>query len=142
MPSLLGSNQFNADRDIPDLSGKVSRSTYTILRRHPNSTQEYIVTGGSAGIGFGIAAHLIQHNASKVIILSNKEEHAQAALEELKEYGDASRAQWIQCNLQDLKATDKVAKELAQSQQRLDGVRTPRFPDLQHAMHASPTTHQ
>jgi WW domain-containing oxidoreductase len=93
------------------------------------------VTGGSAGIGFGIAAHLIQHNASKVIILSNKEEHARSALEELKEYVDAGKAEWKQCNLQDLKATDKVARELAASQSRLDGVRS----DLHHhPLHAKP----
>jgi WW domain-containing oxidoreductase len=87
--------------------------------------QEYIITGGSAGIGFGITAHLLQHNADKVIILSNKEEHARSAIEELKEYGDTSKVEWKQCNLQDLKATDRVAKELANSQKKLDGVRTP-----------------
>ena len=79
------------------------------------------MTGGSAGIGFGIAAHLLQHNANATI-LSNKEEHAKSALEELKEYGDASKAHWVQCDLEDLKATDKVAKELAQSHKKIDGL--------------------
>jgi len=106
MSSLLpGSNTFNPDKDIPDLSGK-----------------SYIVTGGSAGIGFGIAAHLLQHKAENVTILSHKEEHASSALEELKEYGDATKAHWIQCDLEDLKFTEKVANELASSQDRLDGL--------------------
>ncbi|KAJ9616562.1 hypothetical protein H2200_000281 [Cladophialophora chaetospira] len=106
MSSLLpGGNTFNPDNDIPDLSGK-----------------HYIVTGGSAGIGFGIAAHLLQHKAENVTILSNKEEHGESALEELKEYGDATKAHWVQCNLKDLKATEKVANDLAKSQDRLDGL--------------------
>ncbi|KIX94807.1 uncharacterized protein Z520_09497 [Fonsecaea multimorphosa CBS 102226] len=105
MSSLLGTNTFNPDKDIPDLSGK-----------------NYIVTGGSAGIGFGIAAHLLQHHAGSVTILSNKEEHAHSALEELKEYGDASKAHWVKCDLEDLKATEKVANELAGSQEKLHGL--------------------
>ncbi|KIW70160.1 hypothetical protein, variant [Phialophora macrospora] len=106
MSSLLpGSNTLNPDEDIPDLSGK-----------------HYIVTGGSAGIGFGIAAHLIQHNAENVTILSNKEDHAQSALEELKEFGDATKAHWVKCDLEDLAFTDRVADELASSQDRLDGL--------------------
>ncbi|EHA51533.1 hypothetical protein MGG_07443 [Pyricularia oryzae 70-15] len=106
MSSLIpGSNTFNPDKDIPDLSGK-----------------HYIVTGGSAGIGFGIAAHLLQHKADNVTILSNKEEHAQSALEELKEYGDASKAHWVKCDFEDLKFTEKVANELARSQDKLDGL--------------------
>ena len=83
------------------------------------------MTGGSAGIGFGIAAHLLQHKADNVTILSNKEEHGESALEELKEYGDATKAHWIRCNLEDLKGTEKVANDLASSQDRLDGVSGP-----------------
>ncbi|KIV80422.1 hypothetical protein PV11_07922 [Exophiala sideris] len=105
MSSLLSSNTFNPDKDIPDLTGKT-----------------YIVTGGSAGIGFGIAAHLLQHNASSITILSNKEDHAQSAIEELKEYGDTSKVHWTKCDLEDLKFTDKVANELAQSHQKIDGL--------------------
>jgi len=105
MSSLLGTNTFNPDKDIPDLSGKT-----------------YIVTGGSAGIGFGIAAHILQHHAESVTILSNKEEHAESALEELKEYGDATKAHWVKCNLEDLKMTEKVGDELASSQDPLHGV--------------------
>merc|ERR1712000_749574 len=104
MPSLTG-NSFDPDKDIPDLTGK-----------------DYIVTGGSAGIGFGIAAHLLQHNANSITILSNKEEHATSALEELKEYGDTNRVHWTKCDLEDLKFVDEVANKLAQSQKKIDGL--------------------
>ena len=75
------------------------------------------MTGGTAGIGFGIVAHLLQHNASKIIILSQKEEHAREAIEELKNYGDANKAEWRQCNFNDLKQTDGVVKQLKQEKQ-------------------------
>lgn len=82
----------------------------------------YVVTGGTAGIGFGIAAHLLQHKASKILLLSQKEEHADEAIEELKKYGDASKVHWVQCNLKDLKETDEVAKQLM-SEKQIDAVR-------------------
>ncbi|KAH7053244.1 hypothetical protein B0J12DRAFT_739354 [Macrophomina phaseolina] len=104
MPLLSSSNKFDPNKDIPDLTGKV-----------------YIVTGGSAGIGFGIVAHLLQHNASKIYLLSNKEEHAEEAQEELKKYGDTSRVEWKKCNLEDLKHVDEVAKELS-SLEKIDGL--------------------
>ena len=81
----------------------------------------YVVTGGTAGIGFGITAHLLQHNAARVILLSQKEEHADEAKEELKTYGDSNRVEWVQLDLKDLKQTDKVAKQLT-NEQRLDAV--------------------
>ena len=82
----------------------------------------YIVTGGTAGIGFGIAAHLLQHNASKLILVSQKEEHAEEAMEELKSYGDTSRVHWVQCDLKDLKRTNEVAQQL-KNEQQIDAVR-------------------
>ncbi|KAF2027966.1 NAD(P)-binding protein [Setomelanomma holmii] len=107
MASALGlsSNTFNPDKDIPDLSGKV-----------------YVVTGGSAGIGYGIVAHILQHNPAKIYLLSNKEEHANEAKDALKEFGDVSKVEWRQCNLQDLKQTDDVAKALARGLTRLDAL--------------------
>ncbi|MCJ1264659.1 hypothetical protein MMC22_004533 [Lobaria immixta] len=100
MAHLVTGNKFNPNKDIPDLSGKV-----------------YIVTGGTAGIGFGIVAHILQHNASKIILLSQKEEHANEAVEELEKYGDTNKVQWIQCDLKDLKQTDAVAKQLKDEKQ-------------------------
>lgn len=83
------------------------------------------MTGGSAGIGFGIVAHLLQHNPNSITVLSNKEDHFKTALEELKEYGDTSKVHWMKCDLEDLKATDRVAKELASTHKKIDGVSVP-----------------
>ena len=102
--AVLTGNKFDPNKDIPDLANKV-----------------YIVTGGSAGIGFGITAHILQHNPAKIYLLSNKEEHAEEAKEELKKWGDANKVEWKKCNIQDLKQVDKVAKELSKIE-RLDAV--------------------
>ena len=83
-----------------------------------------MVTGGSAGIGFGIVVHLLQHNAEKVLLLSNKKQHAEEAIEELKAFGKTSRIQWVHCDLSDLKQTDEVAKQLVQNEKQIHAVRT------------------
>lgn len=105
MASLITGNKFDPNTDVPDLTGKT-----------------YIVTGGSAGIGFGIVAHMLQHNASKIYMLSMKEEHAEEALEELKKWGNPDHVEWVQCNLEDLKQTDETAKRLKSELKSLDGL--------------------
>lgn len=82
----------------------------------------YVVTGGSSGIGYGIIAHILQHNPEKIYLLSNKEEHADEAQESLKEWGDVSKVEWRKCNLEDLKQTDEVAKALSKELTRLDAL--------------------
>ncbi|SLM40832.1 oxidoreductase bli-4 protein [Lasallia pustulata] len=105
MVSLLTGNKFDPNTDIPDLSGRT-----------------YIVTGGSAGIGFGIVAHLLQHNAAKILLLSNKKQHADEAMEELEKYGDPSRVHWVHCDLSDLAQTHQVGKTLAAQEKRIDAL--------------------
>ncbi|KAF2774565.1 NAD(P)-binding protein [Teratosphaeria nubilosa] len=103
---MLGSsNKFDPNKDIPDLSGKV-----------------FVVTGGSAGIGFGITAHLLQHNPEKIYLHGKKEEHIAEAEKGLEKYGDVSRIQSVQIELEDLHATDQVARKLANELTRLDAL--------------------
>lgn len=93
---MFGNNTFDPNKDIPDLTGKT-----------------YIVTGGSAGIGYGICAHILQHNPSKLYLLGKKEEHLSEAQENLAKYGDTSKLHPIQIDLEDLHQTDRVARDLA-----------------------------
>lgn len=79
------------------------------------------MTGGSAGIGFGICAHILEHNPEKLYLLSNKEDHAKDAQQELAKWGDSNRVEWLQCNLASLKQTDDVAGKLA-TLPRIDAV--------------------
>lgn len=98
-------NSFDPNKDIPDLSGKT-----------------YVVTGGSAGIGFGICAHLLQHNCAALYLLGKKEEHLSEAEEGLKKYGDTSKVHTIQIELEDLKHTAEVANKLKDELPQLDGL--------------------
>lgn len=104
MAHLITGNKFDPNTDIPDLSNKV-----------------YIVTGGTAGIGFGISAHILQHNAAKLYLLSKKEQHGQEALKELEKFGDVSRVEFVQCDFENLKQVDDVAKKLAKLE-KIDAV--------------------
>ncbi|KAI1356584.1 NAD(P)-binding protein [Xylaria sp. FL0043] len=99
------SNKFDPNTDIPDLSGRV-----------------YIVTGGSAGIGYGIAGHILQHNCARLYLVGKKEEHLSEAQNLLQKYGDVSRIELVQCDLEDLQQTHEVAKRLASDLQRLDAL--------------------
>lgn len=79
-----------------------------------------MVTGGSAGIGLGIISHILQHNPKRLLFLSNKETHAEEAKEHLKEYGDITTVDWIQCNLDDLHQVKTVAESLREKEPEID----------------------
>ncbi|KAI1437580.1 hypothetical protein GGR50DRAFT_644354 [Xylaria sp. CBS 124048] len=98
-------NKFDPNTDIPDLSDRV-----------------YAVTGGSAGIGYGVAAHLLQHNCERVYLLGKKEEHLASAHKTIRQFGDPSHVELVQVDLEDLQQTDEVAKRLASRLQRLDAL--------------------
>lgn len=103
---MFGSNnKFDPNTDIPDLSGKV-----------------YVITGGSAGIGYGISAHILQHGCAKLYVLGKKEEHLKEAEDGLAKYGDISRVELVQVDFEDLRQTDQVAKQLATQLERLDAL--------------------
>jgi WW domain-containing oxidoreductase len=79
-----------------------------------------LVTGGSAGIGLGITSHILQHNPKKLLFLSNKAEHAKDTKKHLKEYGDVSKVDCIQCDLNDLKQVKSVAEKIRDQEPDLD----------------------
>ena len=80
------------------------------------------MTGGSTGIGLGIIAHLLQRNASKIIMLSSREDHASEAISKLKDWGNANAIEWQQCDLADLKQTNDVAHKLKSELKQLDAL--------------------
>lgn len=56
--------------------------------------------------------------------MSQKEEHAAEAMEELKKYGDTSKVYFVQCDFKDLKKTNEVAQQL-KGEKQIDAVWTP-----------------
>jgi WW domain-containing oxidoreductase len=84
--------------------------------------QVYVITGGSAGIGYGIVAHILQHNPAKIYLLSAREAHAEDAQARLEDWGETDKVEWRQCNLESLKQTDEVTQSLAKDLERLDAL--------------------
>jgi NAD(P)-dependent dehydrogenase (short-subunit alcohol dehydrogenase family) len=103
---MLGSsNTFDPNTDIPDLRDRV-----------------YVITGGSAGIGYGISAHILQHGPARIYLVGKKAEHLAEAQDALQRWGDAGRVELVQCELEDLQQTHEVAKRLASDLGRLDAL--------------------
>ncbi|KAK7722238.1 hypothetical protein SLS64_000771 [Diaporthe eres] len=99
------SEKFSLDQ-VPDLSGKVA-----------------IVTGGSQGIGYGCTRTLLEHNISKLFIISQSADVVTDATNSIKEeLGQATSAkvEWKQCNLADWKAVTRTADEIKASTDRID----------------------
>jgi len=76
-----------------------------------------LVTGANKGIGFGIARHL-GLSGWKVVIGARNEQRAEKAISELKAQGIEVLG-WVNIELKDLTAIEKVAKEISE-----------RFPNL------------
>lgn len=82
-----------------------------------------IVTGGSQGIGYGCTRTLLEHNISKLFIISQSADVATDAINSIREeLGDAASAkvQWKQCNLEDWTAVIQTADEIKASTDRID----------------------
>jgi NAD(P)-dependent dehydrogenase (short-subunit alcohol dehydrogenase family) len=97
--------RFSIDA-VPDQTGKVA-----------------VVTGGSAGIGYGVSHTLLTKNIAKVFILSDTKEVVDKAKDAVREeLGEeaANRTQWVQCDLGDWKRTVAAAKEITSATDRLD----------------------
>jgi WW domain-containing oxidoreductase len=105
MASILSNPATWSCSSIPDLASKV-----------------FLVTGGTAGIGFGITANLLSHNPERVYMLSELPQHGKLAKEELAKYGDVSKVEYVKCDLKDLKQVDTTAKELRGKLSRLDAL--------------------
>ncbi|KAK4245079.1 hypothetical protein C7999DRAFT_34541 [Corynascus novoguineensis] len=103
--AVLGSHQFKLD-DCPDLTGKVA-----------------VITGGSEGVGFGVAYTLLKHNISKLYVLSVSEEVINGAKDIVaKELGQdkADRIVFMQCDLSDWIRVKEVAETIKHGADRLD----------------------
>ncbi|KAK4228078.1 putative oxidoreductase bli-4 mitochondrial precursor [Podospora fimiseda] len=103
--SKLGTRQFKLD-ECPDLTGKVA-----------------VITGGSEGIGFGVAYTLLKHNLSKLFIISVDPEIMAGAKKVIAdELGQdkADRVEWLGCDLGDWNHVHQVAEIIKSKAPRLD----------------------
>ncbi|KAG5937000.1 hypothetical protein E4U59_004660 [Claviceps monticola] len=101
----LSTHPFSLD-ETPDQSGKVA-----------------VVTGGSEGIGYGVAHTLLKNNIDKLFILSLHQKVANDAKDTLvQELGQASvdKTVWLQCDLANWTKVKSVAEQIKDSTDRLD----------------------
>jgi NAD(P)-dependent dehydrogenase (short-subunit alcohol dehydrogenase family) len=99
-------SQFDIDKDVPDLSGKVA-----------------VTTGGSQGIGYAASFVMLRANLSKLFILSTDQSVIDGALKDISEKlspQHAQRVTWIQNDLSDWPAVAKAAKTITSQTDRLD----------------------
>jgi NAD(P)-dependent dehydrogenase (short-subunit alcohol dehydrogenase family) len=99
-------DQFDINKDVPDLSGKVA-----------------LITGGSEGIGYATAHTLLKHNLSKIFIVSMSEDVADSAIEKVRAdlgTSHADKITWFQCDMSDLSAVVSVATKVRGQTDRLD----------------------
>lgn len=98
--------KFDIETEIPDLSGKVA-----------------VVTGGSEGIGYAAAFMMLKNNLAKLFIISMSQDTFDGALKDITEKLGAPAAQkvtFVQCDLGDLPAAAKAAKQISDNTDRLD----------------------
>ncbi|CDO74111.1 hypothetical protein BN946_scf185043.g161 [Trametes cinnabarina] len=103
--ATLVSRRFKPEQ-IPDLTGRVA-----------------LVTGGSAGIGYHVAAALATHNARVLIASSSAERGVQAEGEindALKKSGSVGSVTWYEVDFGNLKQVDAFAKRVLAQEDRLD----------------------
>ncbi|KAJ7431546.1 NAD(P)-binding protein [Mycena galericulata] len=92
---------FRPERDMPDLSGKVT-----------------LVTGGSTGIGYETVKQLLLKNA-KVYLAARLPEKAAAAIKRLESETNKS-AIFLQLDLADLPSVRKAAETFLEQEEKLD----------------------
>ncbi|OCL06674.1 NAD(P)-binding protein [Glonium stellatum] len=112
-----------------NLGGKLAHSLapesgkFSLSQVPPLDGKVAVVTGGSEGIGYGCTHTLLDHNISKLFIISKSEGVVNDALSAIRtEMGDAAakKVEWMQCDLSDWTETGKVAFEIADKTDRLD----------------------
>lgn len=97
--------QFSLEA-TPDLTGKVA-----------------VVTGGSEGIGYGASFTLLQHNLSKLFVLSVSKETTDGAISDVREKlgaQTASKIIWMQCDLSNWKAVADTSTQIRSQTDRID----------------------
>jgi len=99
IPNILGPSK----PEVPDLTGKVA-----------------VVTGGALGIGFEVAKALALKGC-KVILVNRKEEQGDDAKLNIAQASDSkAEAEWVHCDLGNLKEVRETFTKLAEQEKRLD----------------------
>ncbi|PQE07435.1 hypothetical protein CJF30_00007178 [Rutstroemia sp. NJR-2017a BBW] len=94
---------FNAEKDIPDLSGKV-----------------ILVTGGNVGLGLETILQLSKHNPSRIYLVARTQSKAESAIQEIQSKVPNAPISFLHCDLTSLPSVQKCAQEFNSRETRLD----------------------
>ncbi|KAH8654326.1 hypothetical protein BGZ61DRAFT_500566 [Ilyonectria robusta] len=99
----MGGINFNPDRDIPDLSGKV-----------------ILVTGGSSGLGKESILQLAKRNPANIFMGARSEAKAKEAIDEIKKTVLDAKIQFLPLDLSSFASVQSAASQVHASSERLD----------------------
>jgi NAD(P)-dependent dehydrogenase (short-subunit alcohol dehydrogenase family) len=110
------------EKDLPQLSGKVSISAFGFSIKYCLLTQSqvYIITGANTGVGKELAQMLYSKNA-KVYIVARSETKAQQAIEDIKKAEPTSSGElvFLRLDLADLSTIKASAQEFLDKETKL-----------------------
>lgn len=128
MPGL----NFNADSDIPDLSGKTIfitggkslnlSQTQQNITTAVDSGYPYLtfISPGTNGLGAQSAIHLSKHNASHIYISGRNAQSAEKVITEIHSSGSKTQVTFIQCDLASLDSVKEATEKFTSDTTRLD----------------------
>ncbi|KAK2007325.1 short chain dehydrogenase [Colletotrichum eremochloae] len=101
---MMGGHNFQPDKDIPDLTGKV-----------------VLVTGGNSGLGLETVRQIAKHNPAHIYLAARSKEKGEAAIETLKkENPDAAPISHLPLDLASFESIKAAAKQFTAASDRLD----------------------
>ncbi|KAG6361343.1 hypothetical protein INS49_009568 [Diaporthe citri] len=95
---------FNLERDVPELNGKV-----------------LLTTGGTNGLGAAAAKMLASRHPAKIYITGRNQAAAQQTIDSIKSStGSATQLEWIRCDHANLATVKEAAEKILAKESRLD----------------------
>nr|OQO19052.1 hypothetical protein B0A51_13592 [Rachicladosporium sp. CCFEE 5018] len=99
----MSSINFNPDKDIPSLAGKV-----------------IFITGGTAGLGSGSIRALAKHEPAQIIFSGRNEKSANALIDDVRKQSPNVKVTFVRCDISSLASVQECATTIKSTTDRLD----------------------
>lgn len=102
-PTAMSSHEFNPDRDIPSLAGKV-----------------IFITGGTAGLGAGSIVELAKHGPEHIFFSGRNQTRADALIQKVGKTSSNVRLTFLKFDISSLASVQRAADAFKEQSNRLD----------------------